>query len=94
MCDCASHACSAHGGQKRALEPQELVLHEFFKSTCGFWELSPGPVKEQEVLFNTEPLKFVFAFLLSRDKDSVPTVYFESLLGNVLTTDLQPDWTF
>jgi hypothetical protein len=38
-------------GQKRA---PDLIINGY-NSSCGFWELSSGPLEDQPVLLTTEP---------------------------------------
>lgn len=53
MCVCATHVCSACGGQKRALDPLELELGGC-KLSCVCWQLNPDPLEKQFVLLTTE----------------------------------------
>ena len=46
---CVAHACSAHGSQKRALDPVELEVPR------RSWELNLDPLEEQPVVLTAEP---------------------------------------
>lgn len=46
------HEC-LHGYQKRELEHLKMTLKVVMP--CGWWEMNPGPLHEQHVLFISEP---------------------------------------
>lgn len=54
---CALCMCSAHGGQKRAMEPLELVLQML---PYGCWEPNPGPLRS---LLSCQELEILNPFL-------------------------------
>lgn len=43
----------AHGGQERVLDPLELELQKVMSQHGGYWELNPGLLKEQHIIFVT-----------------------------------------
>lgn len=43
-----THACSAHGGLKRTLDPWEVC-----EPPCGYWKSSPVPLEEKPVFLTT-----------------------------------------
>lgn len=53
---CVLHVCSAHGGQRRAPDTQELELEKVVNCQVGAWEL------------NRSPLGFIRAFLQTPDE--------------------------
>ena len=44
LCAYALNACSTRGGQKRSLEPLELMVQMVMSVMCVCWDLNPGPL--------------------------------------------------
>jgi len=55
-------------GQKSASYPQKLEL-QIVVSPCGYWELSLGPLQEQQVLLNVKPSFQPLKFFLFKVKE-------------------------
>lgn len=47
---CAMCVPDTWGGQKKALEPLELSSCDDCELPCRYWEMSPDPLQEQQVL--------------------------------------------
>lgn len=52
---CASHACRAHGGQERVLDPLELESYKAVSHGVKCWDSNPGLLRKQPVLLSAEP---------------------------------------
>ena len=49
-CMCTSSVPGAYRGQKRVLDPPELLCMVVSHPIYGCWEMSPDPLQEQQVL--------------------------------------------
>jgi hypothetical protein len=54
-CISASHACSAcRRYKRRVLDPSGTGVRDHCDPSYGWWELNPGPLKEQLVFLTTK----------------------------------------
>jgi hypothetical protein len=51
----------AHGGQERCWIPPEFRQTVWDRLFCGFWDLSSGPLQEQQILLTAESSLQTFA---------------------------------